>query len=94
MLLNRDHPAFNPTMEFLCLLAKEPITATLAQVRADLGLDRQKDVQILIDEARELGVRVKVFQKPGQGNCAAIASKSWEKASEFATQYFDAVYPV
>ncbi len=98
MFLNRDHEAFDESLEILCMLPEWPHASLLADLRQDLSYRRQDNVMEKLEELKakgfELGISSASSSEPDGrlGRSAWIEQGGIEKAKEAARTYFEEVY--
>ena len=92
--LHREHPEFSLSMELLCLLPCEPAEAWVEDLKCDLGLQYQAEVDHLIDALTERFViwRAKSLNTAGcYVSVAAIGRSSWADAERVGGLYLDGI---
>lgn len=97
MFLNRGHPAFDESLEILCMLSKWPSVRLLADLCSDLGCCSQKHVEAQLTGLQQRGFQV-ILSKAQLGahghrdRAAWIELDGLEQASAAAQAYFAEVY--
>lgn len=97
MFLNRGHPAFDESLEILCMLSKWPRVRLLADLCSDLGCRSQKHIEAQLTGLQERGFQVILSKAQLGGNgrrdrAAWIELGGHEKAKAAAQAYFAEVY--
>ena len=92
MTLHPDHPDFDPAMELLCMIPRDPLTASLSQLARDLGFYQQSEIQQLLTVLQGMGFKFHRGLDPKRGRTVCVRVNAWRRAEEAAEAYWAKVY--